>query len=172
MLEHRSSYYEEVLVIGSVCCDGTLQYEMNRVVDETLRNHPEQDQTSIARVGNAFAWASAFHRRMATYRSTQERNHRLDSSISPFQAVQRSVQRRFGTTFESIASKGDFVWQTNIFNENTCKIDAHGYHLLTVESSKLVSAVQEHFESLLSTTKNAFTAYTLYSCSRIFFRIL
>lgn len=95
---------------GSVCCDGTLQYEMNRVVDETLRNHPEQDQTSIAR------------------------------------AVQRSVQRRFGTTFESIASKGDFVWQTNIFNENTCKIDAHGYHLLTVESSKLPPPIEDFID--------------------------
>ncbi|VDM55189.1 unnamed protein product [Angiostrongylus costaricensis] len=83
---------------GTLCCDGTLQYEMNRVIDETVIN-----QSFVQRDRNA---------------------------------VLRNVQRRFGTTFETIASNGDFAWRTNLYNENTCKFQANGYHTLTFESSK------------------------------------
>uniref|UniRef100_A0A0K0DRR5 Ground-like domain-containing protein n=1 Tax=Angiostrongylus cantonensis TaxID=6313 RepID=A0A0K0DRR5_ANGCA len=89
---------------GALCCDGTLQYEINRVIDETVINQPfvQRDRNSITR------------------------------------AVLRNVQRLFGTTFETIVSNGDFAWRTNLYNENTCKFQANGYHTLTFESSKEV----------------------------------
>ncbi|EYC23700.1 hypothetical protein Y032_0015g2794 [Ancylostoma ceylanicum] len=87
---------------GAVCCDGTLQYEMTRAIDEAIINQPEGQRNSDA----------------------------LARTIS------RNIQRRFGTTFETIVSRSDFTWQTHIYNENTCKIDTRGYHTLTVESSK------------------------------------
>lgn len=47
----------------------------------------------------------------------------------------RAVQKRFGTTFESIVAKADFTWGTNKFNARTCKIDSEGYTALTYQSS-------------------------------------
>ncbi|WKY14550.1 hypothetical protein Q1695_000241 [Nippostrongylus brasiliensis] len=99
---------------GAVCCDGILQYEMTRLIDQTVANQPadQRDQQSIAR------------------------------------AIQRNIQRRFGTTFESIAAKSDFVWSTNLYNENTCKLNAGGYHLLTVESSKEPPPIEDFIDAV------------------------
>ncbi|VDL69222.1 unnamed protein product [Nippostrongylus brasiliensis] len=99
---------------GAVCCDGILQYEMTRLIDQTVANQPadQRDQQSIAR------------------------------------AIQRNIQRRFGTTFESIAAKSDFVWSTNLYNENTCKLNAGGYHLLTVESSKEPPPIEDFIDAI------------------------
>ncbi|KIH54569.1 ground-like domain protein, partial [Ancylostoma duodenale] len=97
---------------GAVCCDGTLQYEMTRAVDEAIMSQPEG----------------------------QRNNDALARTIS------RNIQRRFGTTFETVVSHSDFTWQTHLYNENTCKIDTRGYHLLTVESSKAPPPPSDFFE--------------------------
>ncbi|CAJ0610571.1 unnamed protein product [Cylicocyclus nassatus] len=50
--------------------------------------------------------------------------------------ISGSVQKRFGTSFETIVSHADFTWRTHHYSTSTCKIDSGGYHALTYESSK------------------------------------
>ncbi|VDK57979.1 unnamed protein product [Cylicostephanus goldi] len=50
--------------------------------------------------------------------------------------VSGRVQKRFGTTFETVVSKSDFTWRTHHYNLHTCKIDTQGYHALAFETSK------------------------------------
>ncbi|KAK6759382.1 hypothetical protein RB195_021146 [Necator americanus] len=97
---------------GAVCCDGTIQYEMTRAIDEALQNQPEG----------------------------QRSNDALATTIS------RNIERRFGRTFETIVSRSDFTWQTNIYNQNTCKIDCLGYHTLIVQSSNAPPPLSDFFD--------------------------
>ncbi|PAV78065.1 hypothetical protein WR25_21303 [Diploscapter pachys] len=50
-------------------------------------------------------------------------------------AILRKVQRRFNTTFESILTPADFIWQTGRFSDRACKIDAG--ILLLLRTSRL-----------------------------------
>ncbi|PAV78484.1 hypothetical protein WR25_09546 isoform F [Diploscapter pachys] len=52
-------------------------------------------------------------------------------------AILRKIQRRFNTTFESILTPADFIWQTGRFSDRTCKIDAGMYNVLAYQSSYL-----------------------------------
>ncbi|CAJ0589732.1 unnamed protein product [Cylicocyclus nassatus] len=51
-------------------------------------------------------------------------------------AVSGRVQKRFGTTFETVVSKSDFTWRTHRYSRHTCKIDSQGYHALAYETNK------------------------------------
>uniref|UniRef100_A0A8R1HZB1 HintN domain-containing protein n=2 Tax=Caenorhabditis japonica TaxID=281687 RepID=A0A8R1HZB1_CAEJA len=86
---------------GMACCDGGLQYEANKVIDQAKQeiDFDKHDTRKLAKL------------------------------------MTRAVQKRFGTTFESIVAQADFSWGTNKFNARTCKIDSDGYTALTYQSS-------------------------------------
>ncbi|CAI5455487.1 unnamed protein product [Caenorhabditis angaria] len=86
---------------GLACCDGGLQFEANKVIDQAKQspNFDKHNTRDLAKL------------------------------------MTRAVQKRFGTTFESVIAEADFSWGTNKFNQNTCKIDNNGYSALTYQSS-------------------------------------
>uniref|UniRef100_A0A1I7T5R0 HintN domain-containing protein n=1 Tax=Caenorhabditis tropicalis TaxID=1561998 RepID=A0A1I7T5R0_9PELO len=86
---------------GMACCDGGLQFEANKVIDQA-KQAPDFDKHNTRNLAKLMT---------------------------------RAVQKRFGTTFESIVAEADFSWGTNKFNGRTCKIDNDGYTALTYQSS-------------------------------------
>lgn len=86
---------------GMACCDGGLQFEANKVIDQA-KQEPDFDKHNTRNLAKLMT---------------------------------RAVQKRFGTTFESVVAEADFSWGTNKFNGRTCKIDSQGYNALTYQSS-------------------------------------
>ncbi|CAB3399949.1 unnamed protein product [Caenorhabditis bovis] len=86
---------------GIACCDGGLQYEANKVIDQA-KQAPDFDKHNTRNLAKLMT---------------------------------RSIQKRFGTTFESVVAEADFTWGTNKFNQRSCKIDSNGYSALSYQSS-------------------------------------
>lgn len=49
--------------------------------------------------------------------------------------ITRTMERRFDTTFDSIAAEADFAWKTQKFNGRVSKLYLGGYSALSFQSS-------------------------------------